>query len=389
MIKKRIVIIVSMLIGALIGNAQFQALQLKAVPIARLIKNLEAKIKIKPKDPDLLFGLARIYSMAYARKTSTLEVNMAVSNIPEDKQDVETKDIPWLGDVPKGIPYQVESSDNKNELALAGTYLNKAIELHKKVIELKPNHYLARLGLAWCNEQAGDKTKAIELYRALIRESLPEDRKIKYGYDRSDTISTEASKYLVKLLDPKADAKEIANLKKQSEETEKAIKRKITPIAFALESNLKPQEFVDPRAKVQFDLDGSGKRNWQWIAKNTAWLVYYSKGEDNITSGLQMFGNVTFWLFWENGYKAMASLDDDGNGKLQGREIQNLGLWHDQNQNGISEAGEVKSLTEYGILELDCTYIMSQSGMPYNPKGVVYKDGYTRPSCDVILKSKD
>jgi hypothetical protein len=37
-----------------------------------------------------------------------------------------------------------------------------------------------------------------------------------------------------------------------------------------------------------------------------------------ITSALQLFGNVTFWMFWRDGYAAMSALDDNGDGVLSG-----------------------------------------------------------------------
>jgi hypothetical protein len=32
--------------------------------------------------------------------------------------------------------------------------------------------------------------------------------------------------------------------------------------------------------------------------KDGGWLVYEPKGKGEVTSGLQLFGGVTFWLFW-------------------------------------------------------------------------------------------
>jgi len=354
----------------------FMQPQIESVPVERLVKNMEAKLEKDPKNPDLLFGLARIHSMAYAVKSNEVKVRKG-------------KDGPWFGFVPRGIPYQVKQTENEEALATAEAHLQKAIDLHKSVVDLKPDHYLARLGLAWCTEQAGRKKEAIKLYRVLVKDALPVDRKIGGRYHGLPTISTEASTYLTKLLDPKKDAGEIATLKEQSETTERGIARMITPVAIALDRNMTPDEFVDRDAAVRFDLDGSGiRRRWQWINRDTAWLVYDHHGKGQVTSALQMFGSVTFWLFWSNGYEAMSSLDDNGDGKLNGNELRYLALWHDRNQNGISEPGEVQSLANHGIVELDCTSTTSNSGLHHNPRGVTYSDSHTRPSCDVILQQK-
>ncbi|NIL96373.1 MAG: hypothetical protein GTO62_04330 [Planctomycetales bacterium] len=367
-------------LGAVAPSSVCQAMYLPAVittvPVERLVKNMQAKVEKQPKNPHLLFGLARIHSMAYAVKSNEIKV-------------AQGEDGPWIGKHPLGIPYEVSQAEDEEALAAAKAHLQKALDLHKSVVELKPDHYLARLGLAWCTEQAGNKEEAIRLYRALIQDAVPIDRKIRDRYDGVPTISTEASTYLIQLLDPTTDAGEIATLKKQSEAIEQGIARWITPVAVALDRDLQPDDFVDHAAAVRFDLDGSGiRRRWQWINRDTAWLVYDHQGTGQITSALQMFGSVTFWLFWSNGYDAMSSLDDNSDGKLNGSELRDLALWHDRNQNGISEPGEVRSLADHGIVELDCTFTASKSGLYHNPHGVTFSDGHTRPSCDVILQQK-
>lgn len=364
----------SILCGSGIGRCMFMQPQLEMVPVDRLARNIEQKLDKEPENPDLLFTLARIHSMAYAKKSTEIQVKKG-------------EESPWFGFVPRGIPYGVKASDDKDDQALAKAHLEKAIALHKKVVELKPAHYVARLGLAWCTQQAGRKEEAIKLYRALIKEALPEDRKLNGRYHGLPTISTEASNYLIELLDPKADAGDIAKLKEQSKATEQRIPRMITPIAVALKDDLAPHDFVDPDTSVVFDLDGSGvQRRWQWIDKDAAWLVYDGTGDGKVSSALNMFGSVTFWLFWENGYQALAALDDDADGKLNGSELRHLALWHDRNQNGISETGEVEALAPLGIVALDCSARMSQAGMHWNPAGVIYEDGHTHPSCDVLLE---
>jgi len=95
--------------------------------------------------------------------------------------------------------------------------------------------------------------------------------------------------------------------------------RAITPVAVPLKDNARLEDLLNPDAMVSFDADGSGlARRWTWITSDAGWLVFNSQHRP-ITSALQLFGNVTFWLFWENGYQALRSLDDDGDGRLRGR----------------------------------------------------------------------
>lgn len=358
-----------------LSHAMFMPPDIEKVPVERLTANLQAKLADDPKNVDLLFSLARIHSMAYAQKTPS---------VPVQKE----KNTLWLGYVPKGIPFTVSPAENDEARAQAKAHLKKAIDRYRKVVELKPDHSLARLGLAWCLQQAGKKEEAIRRYRKLVKDTLPADRKIRSRYHGLPTISTEATRYLVDLLDPEKDAEEIAKLKEQAKTTEKNIPRMITPVAVALRRSLPAEAFVDRNAAVSFDLDGSGiQRQWQWLTPEAAWLVYDKGDSGQISSALQMFGNVTFWMFWEDGYAAMAALDDNADGRLRGRELRHLALWHDRNQNGVSDPGEVKPLADHGIVELDCTAPTDPATMPYKANGATFADGSTQPTCDVILNA--
>jgi hypothetical protein len=146
-------------------------------------------------------------------------------------------------------------------------------------------------------------------------------------------------------------------------------------------------ELVDTNAEVAFDLDGSGSRKWAWITPKAAWLVYDPDSCGQITSGLQMFGNVTFWIFWHDGYEALSALDDNGDGVLSGRELKGLALWNDADGNGVSDPGEVLPVQAFGITRLSCTSHIHGSGIPWNPAGVTFGDGSSRPTYDWIAAS--
>ncbi len=135
--------------------------------------------------------------------------------------------------------------------------------------------------------------------------------------------------------------------------------------------------------------DGSGERKpWSWLSRDAAWLVYDQKQTGRITSALQLFGNVTFWLFWGNGYKALATLDDNADGQLTGAELRHLALWHDANANGVSDTGEITPVSETGIVALSCRYTetnRSPNCRTEAPEGVKFGDGRTRRTFDIIL----
>jgi hypothetical protein len=168
--------------------------------------------------------------------------------------------------------------------------------------------------------------------------------------------------------------------------------RPITPIAIPLRDGLCARDIEDRRAAVAFDADGSASnRKWTWVTRDAGWLVYDPKGKGRITSGLQMFGGVTFWLFWETGYDPLASLDDNGDGVLTGEELRGLAVWHNANGNGVCDHGEVKPLSAYGIVAVSCRFERDRSHpdrIAFAPRGVTFRDGTTRPTFDIVLRPR-
>ena len=51
----------------------------------------------------------------------------------------------------------------------------------------------------------------------------------------------------------------------------------------------------------------------------------------------------------------LASLDSNHDGKLSGAELNNLSTWVDTNENGIADAGEIKTLAQAGMTEIRAT----------------------------------
>ena len=204
------------------------------------------------------------------------------------------------------------------------------------------------------------------------------------------SITSEAAGYLIGLLDPMSDATERQDLRAKIERLQK-IPRMITPIAIPLADQVGVGAIVDPLARVQFDADGSGwRREWTWITRDAGWLVYDPNGTGQITSALRWFGNVTFWLFWDDGYEALAALDDDADGELADEELRHLAIWHDRNGNGLSERGEVRLLASHGFVALSTTHV-SGDGITYaamSPQGARLTGGRTRPTYDVLLRSR-
>jgi hypothetical protein len=247
------------------------------------------------------------------------------------------------------------------------------------------------LGLAWTVEQSGKRSEAIKLYRDLLEQAWSKEKDMKRAPLGWHSVTGEAGGYLIPLLDATKDKEEIETLRQRGAQLKK-LPRPVTPLAIPLRDGLRAQDLANPSARVAFDVDGSGlPQRWTWITPDAGWLVYDHRGKGQVTSGVQLFGNVTFWLFWENGYQALAALDEDGDGWLTGRELEGLAIWQDLNGDGVCQPHEVKSLAEWGIVGLSCRSRPDTShpdGILYSPDGVRLRDGRTRASYDLILQRR-
>ncbi|MCH8149702.1 MAG: hypothetical protein IH987_17225 [Planctomycetes bacterium] len=360
------------------ANARFIRPQLEETPVDRLTENLAKLADAKPKDLKLRLNLARTHAMAYALKTDKTKVWVG-----------KESEGAWFGYTPAHVPFKAKPTDDPKKLAAAKEQLALAIKTYQQILKADPNHLTARLGHAWCLEQAEQDMRAIDEYRKTIELGWKKEKEMTRAGLRWRSVVKEASGYLVPLLDKKKDAAEIAKLADQVKHVSR-IRQPITPIAIPLRENMTIDDVHDQKARVSFDVDGSGyAKTWTWISRDAAWLVYDHSSTGQITSGRQLFGNVTFWLFWDNGYHALGSLDDNRDGRVSGVELRGLALWHDRNGNGVSEEGEVQSMETAGVTSLSYQYEQTDTGTEsflYAPNGVTFENGTKRPTYDVILQ---
>ena len=376
---RRALVSAAMLAGAsALAGAIHMQIETKRVPVVRLAENIERQLKQKPDDVTLRLNLARLYAMAYALKVTEFDSRS------KEGENLEA----WFGYTPPTMPGAVKPAPTREHQERAKADLSRAVALYEDVIKRAPDSHIAHLGYAWSLEQAGRKPEAIAAYRKVVQLAWPIEAKREGFMVGQEPATTEAALRLKALLDPAKDAAEIAALNQKTAEL--ATKgRAITPIAIRL-GDEDVEAPGDPLARVRFDADGSGiARDWTWIQKDAGWLVYDAEGKGQITSALQWFGSVTFWLFWNNGYEALAALDDDGDGQLRGSELRHLAIWHDRNQNGISEHGEVRPLAKHRIIALSTRHEPGDgiSVAACSKRGVVFANGTTRTSYDVILRT--
>jgi hypothetical protein len=81
-------------------------------------------------------------------------------------------------------------------------------------------------------------------------------------------------------------------------------------------------------------------------------------GNGAIDAGAELFGTDTLKFngqFALSGFDALRDLDSDGNGLLNASDtaFAQLQLWQDLNQDGLSQAIELRPLADHGITAID------------------------------------
>ena len=384
------------------------------VPIARVFTNLRQRLAQNTNDFELTYCFARLHSMAYS--TNLAEVAI----LTEEKLPMF-----YYPGSDAGVPWSVQSFATPEARKLALSHLTNAIVLYDRAILLLKKStnvsertwmiFPTQLGLAWCLDQVGRTNDAIATYRKTLKVAWK--REVTGDFDFKQWVedawgdvragrnpvhsqhrgslgpgvsySEETIGYLLRLLDPVKDASEIAQLKKD-QKTLTSMGRAITPILIPLAADARFDELVDEDSSVAFDLDGSGlKRKWAWLTPKAGWLVFDPDNTGRVTSALQMFGNVTFWIFWPDGYQPLSALDDNGDGVLSGSELRGLAVWNDRNCNGVSDPGEVTPVEALGIQSISCSSEADATGMRWNPQGVTFTNGLSRATYDWIVPSRE
>lgn len=159
----------------------------------------------------------------------------------------------------------------------------------------------------------------------------------------------------------------------------------ITPIVVSFEPHASLAELLVPQNAVKFDLDGDGRvEERSWVKPTTGFLVWDANKDGRIDSGREMFGSVTWWLFFPNGYRAMDVLDDNRDHWLTAGELGGVSVWFDRNSNGVSDAGEVVPVADLAIEALGTHPNGLDGPSPMHTTGMRLKDGRTLPSYDWI-----
>jgi len=148
---------------------------------------------------------------------------------------------------------------------------------------------------------------------------------------------------------------------------------------------------------VSFDINNDGKADkTAWVARGDGLLVRDINGDGKINNGSELFGSSTVLGNGKtaaDGYAAMKALDTNNDGVLDANDAAfgQLGVWVDNNGNGVTDAGELKSLTDLGISSLSLNATKSDQNNNGNLIGLMGSytttDGQTHTMGDVWFQT--
>jgi len=128
---------------------------------------------------------------------------------------------------------------------------------------------------------------------------------------------------------------------------------------------------TDKAGGVRFDFDGDGvkeKLSWTAAGADDSWLALDRDGDGRISSGGELFGNLTPQPVppagqQKNGFLALAEYDrpeqgGNGDGLIDARDsvFASLRLWRDANHDGMSQSGELRGLASSDVARLHLDY---------------------------------
>lgn len=110
---------------------------------------------------------------------------------------------------------------------------------------------------------------------------------------------------------------------------------------------------------VHFDFGGDHfVEKTAWVDSHDGILVVDTNHNGLVDNGGEVFGDIPYVGFSEglasSGFAQLASYDSNGDGLVDASDTHfaDLLVWQDANHNGRSDAGELKTLTELGIVSL-------------------------------------
>lgn len=383
------------------------------VPVERLLANLQTQLEKHPDSHSVLTQIARVHSRAYSIAEQNTEVSYGGPYVPpgekrpddapmslyeagttgfySPREGMQSVSDARVSHLKSAIEYYLKAT--AHEEATAYDWLGLGFNLHEASriparMEVPSGPAKSEAELAAETRRLEDQ--ALEAYWRCF-EFNPKDEGGRHFHMRSE-LRMESGGGIVAIMSQRTD------LDKEGQRRLKVARRRvaelrvgyqpmITPIILHLSERRELKQLLAPEHHVSFDLDGSGRGDtWSWIQPDTALLVWDEDGRGDVPSGRELFGSVTWWIFWNNGYDALNSLDNDNSGWLEGLELDGIAVWRDRNSNGVSDPGEVQPVVTAGVAAIAVQATSEVDGMPANSQGLRMQSGAILPTYDWITK---
>ncbi len=163
-----------------------------------------------------------------------------------------------------------------------------------------------------------------------------------------------------------------------------------SPIAIDLNGDgVRTVNMID--ANIQFDLLGDNtKKRVGWLSGEDAFLAMDRNNNGNIDDVSELFGST----IRGEGYAELALLDDNHDDLIDPLDAAytSLKTWQDSNLNGLTDQGELQTLTSMGITKLNLSYKSQEILDNGNLIGEVSSadvNGNIREMADVYFRYKD
>ena len=415
------------------------------LPVDRLIENTTAYIREHPQDASGYYTLGRIHYLAFvnqsflaatltdeippvmisfwwhddylwqARRDEATRLALqefgyaSTRDVPEEKQSSFWDRVLGIQTKLEAENWQPPQPTEEQLVAHAGAAQWNFI----KAVSLDPNNALYYLGQASLGEQyfeyLQEKCPAVvpQAIKSIILDGVKQAYFVAYQLaidkDLSLTslpvsgldgiISHEAGSAYVRLWEaegqiPAELQDRIAGVKGNLKTLEALPWGAITPIVFSMEAKSSLADLLTPEKSVRFDLDGDGVVEQRpWVKPTTGLLAWDADRDGRITSGRELFGSVTWWLFFANGYRAMDMLDDNRDGLLTAGELRGICVWFDRDGDGQSDDGEVVPVESLDVAAISTRPTGHDGQSPMHNAGIRFKDGHTVPTYDWIAPS--
>ena len=141
---------------------------------------------------------------------------------------------------------------------------------------------------------------------------------------------------------------------------------RVDPLIFDLDGDGIKTTSLD-QSRTYFDLDSNGfAERTAWVDASDGLLVLDRNNDGQITSGQELFGDQTLLangVRAASGFEALKEFDSNRDGRIDAKDevYSKLKIWRDLNGDGISQAEELKGLSDYNIASISLSSTSSNT----------------------------